>query len=180
MLLDACKHSLGLGAHQYVSTVRTYNLSWAVGSTRSHNNVLRVELDSLADTCIVGQHALLAHKHPKVVMVSGFDPSQLPRKAKVVDTAVWYTCRDTGDHLILMINQAIYVPEVEDCLPCPMQCWMTGMEINKVLKLLTTNPTTSSHSIMIADPTNAVNQYTIPLQLEGVVSYFENSLPTSA
>jgi hypothetical protein len=54
------------------------------------------------------------------------------------------------------------------------------VEINKVLKLLMNNPTTSSHSITITDPTNAVHPYTIPLQLEGTVSYFEYSLPTSA
>jgi len=105
-------------------------------------------------------------------MVSGFEPSQPPRKAKVVDAAVRYTCRVTGDHLILMINQVIYVPEVEHCLLCPMQCRMNGVEINEVPKFLMTNPTTSSHSIMIADPTDAINPYTISLQLEGVVSYF--------
>jgi hypothetical protein len=79
-----------------------------------------------------------------------------------------------------MINQAIYVPEVDHCLLCPMQCQMNGVAIHEVPKFLTTNPTTSTHSILIADPTNDVHLYTIPLQLEGVVSYFENSLPTSA
>ena len=34
-------------------------------------------------------------------MVSGFDPSQPPQQAKVVGAAIQYTCRDTGDHLIL-------------------------------------------------------------------------------
>ena len=61
-----------------------------------------------------------------------------------------------------------------------MQCWFNGVEINEVPKFLTTNPTTSSHSIMIADPTDAVHSCTIPLQLEGIVSYFEYSFPTSA
>jgi hypothetical protein len=113
-------------------------------------------------------------------MVSGFDPSQLPRKVKVVDAAVRYMCYDTGDPLILMINQAINVPEVEHCLLCPMQCRMNGMVISEVLKILTTNTTASTHSILIANPTNDVHPYTIPLKLEGVVSYFEYSLPTSA
>ena len=102
-----------MGAYQNVFTMRSFNMSHAVGSMCSCNNVLRFELDSHADTCIVSQHTLLIHEHPKVAMVSGFDPSQLPRKDKVVDAAVRYTCRDTGDHLILMINQAIYVSAVE-------------------------------------------------------------------
>ena len=106
-------------------------------------------------------------------MVSGFDSSQPPQKAKVVDATVRYTCRDTGDHLILM-------SEVEHSLLCPMQCRMNGLVIYEVPKFLTTNLTASTHSILIADPTNDVHPYTIPLQLEGIVSYFEYSLPTSA
>jgi hypothetical protein len=77
-----------------------------------------------------------------------------------------------------MINQAIYIPEVDHCPLYPMQCRINGVEINKVPKFLTPNATTSTHSIWIADPTNAVHPYTIPLQLEGIVSYFEYALPT--
>ena len=54
------------------------------------------------------------------------------------------------------------------------------MEINKVPRFSTSNPTTSSHSIVIANPMDDAHQYTIPLQLEGVVSCFEYTLPTSA
>ena len=50
----------------------------------------------------------------------------------------------------------------------------------EVPKFLTHNPTTSTHSIRIADPTDTAHPFTIPLQLEGVVSYFEYALPTSA
>jgi len=57
---------------------------------------------------------------------------------------------------------------------------MNGVAIHEVLKFLTTNPTASTHSILIANPTDDVHPYTILLQLEGVVSYFEYSLPTSA
>ncbi len=85
-------------------------------------------------------------------MVSGFDPSQPAQKATVINAAIKYTRRDTGDPMILLINQAILVPEVDHCLLCPMQCRINGMEINEVPRLLTSNPTTSSHSIMIANP----------------------------
>jgi hypothetical protein len=57
---------------------------------------------------------------------------------------------------------------------------MNGVAIHEVPKFLTTNPTTSTHSILSADPTDDVHPYTIPLQLEGVASYFEYSLPNSA
>jgi hypothetical protein len=57
---------------------------------------------------------------------------------------------------------------------------MNGVVIHEVPKFLMTNPTTSTHSILIADPTDAAHPYIIPLQLEGIVGYFEYALPTSA
>jgi hypothetical protein len=67
-----------LESHHEVCVVSMLDLSRAVGSTGSHLNILRVELDSHADTCVVGQNALIVHEHTNVVMVSGFDPSQPP------------------------------------------------------------------------------------------------------
>ena len=81
--VDACQFVSGLESHREVCVVRMLDLSHAVGSTRSRLNILRVELDSHADTCVVGRNALVIHEHPNVVMVSGFDPLQLPRQAKV-------------------------------------------------------------------------------------------------
>ena len=51
---DACQLVSGLESHHEVCVVRMLDLSRAVGSTRSRLNVLRVELDSHADTCVVG------------------------------------------------------------------------------------------------------------------------------
>ena len=77
-----------------------------------------------------------------------------------------------------MVNQAILVPEMDHCLLCPMQCRVNGVEINDIPKFLSQNPTTLSHSIVIADPTDEVHPYTIPLRLEGIVNFFEYILPT--
>lgn len=74
---------------------------------------------------VVGQHALVIQEHNKVVMVSGCNPSHSAQKAKVIDA------RDSGDHLILMVNQAILVPEMDHCLLCHMQSRMNGVEIHE-------------------------------------------------
>ena len=78
---DACQLHSALEDHREVCVVHMLDLSRAAGSTRSRLNTLRVELDSHADTCVVGKNALVIHEHPNVVMVSGFDPSQPPRQA---------------------------------------------------------------------------------------------------
>ena len=58
---DACQLVSALEGHHEACVVRMLDLSPAVGSTRSHVNILRVELDSHADTCVVGQNALVVH-----------------------------------------------------------------------------------------------------------------------
>ena len=44
--------------HRCVMMVPAVSQFCAIGSARNHN-VFRVELDSHADTCVVGQHALV-------------------------------------------------------------------------------------------------------------------------
>jgi hypothetical protein len=107
VVVDCCQYSLEEDCRCEVCVVQLLDLSHAIGSTHSQLSTLRLELDSHANTCVVGKNALVIHKHPNLVMVSGFDPLQPPRQAKVVDAAIRYTCRNTGDHLIFMINQAI-------------------------------------------------------------------------
>ena len=90
-------------------------------------------------------------------MVRGFDHLQPTRKMKVIDAALKDTQCNTGDHLILMVNQTILMPEMDHCLHCPLQCRMNGVEIHKVPRFLTWNPITLTHSIMIAAPTDEVH-----------------------
>ena len=89
--------------------------------------------------------------HTEVVMVSDFDPLQLARKAKVINGTIKYMRCNTEYHLILVVNQAILVPEIDNCLLCPVQFRMNELEICNVPRFLTPNLTTSTHSIMIAN-----------------------------
>ena len=160
------------------ATVTTFRLPRHVGSTSSHDKFLRVELDSHADTCVVGRNVLVLQEHTRVVNVSGFDPSAPARPAKIVDCAVKYTCPGTGDFYLLRINQALMIPEMEHCLLCPMQCRLNGVEISEIPKYLATDPNDSTHSITLTDTADAAHTLTIPLRLHGVVSYFDYTKPT--
>jgi hypothetical protein len=102
--------------------VTTFRAPRNVGSARTRNVILKVELDSHTDTCVVGRNVLILNEHTHVVNVSGFDPSQPARSAKIVDCAVEYICPGTGDIIMLTINQALHIPKLEHVLLCPMQC----------------------------------------------------------
>ena len=54
---DACQFLSALEDHQEVCVVCMLDHSHAISSTRSRLNTLRVELDSHADTCVVGKNA---------------------------------------------------------------------------------------------------------------------------
>ena len=54
---DACQLFSMSEVHRGVRVVRLIDLSHSVGRTHSQPNCLRVELDSHADTCVVGQNA---------------------------------------------------------------------------------------------------------------------------
>jgi hypothetical protein len=160
--------------------VTTFRAPQNVGSACSRNDILKVELDSHADTCVVGRNVLIVNEHDtRVVNVSGFDPSQPARSAKIVDCAVKYICPGTGEIILLTINQALHIPELEHFLLCPMQCQVNGVVIDKCPKFMASNPTDSTHSITIQnDNGNLAHPLIILLRLEGVVSYFEFSKHT--
>jgi hypothetical protein len=144
--------------------VTTFRAPRNVGSARSRNDILRVELDSHADTCVVGCNVLIVNEHTHVVNVSGFDPSQPARSAKIVDCAIKYICPGTGEIMLLTINQALHIPELEYVLLCPMQGRVNGVVIDECPKFMASNPTDSSHSITIQGNTDDLARpLTIPL-----------------
>eukprot|EP00956_Cyclotella_meneghiniana_P010585 scaffold14709_cov91-Cyclotella_meneghiniana.AAC.1 len=161
------------------NAVRTVMLrSRHVGLARSYDKTkVRVELDSHDDTSVVGNNVLVLREHTRHVNVTGFDPTVPHRQCKVVDCAVRYVSHEDGSYKLLVINQAILVPELEHCLLCPMQCRMNGVEINECPRFLTSDPTDSTHSIIVHDPEDPAHTLHIPLRLDGVISHFECETP---
>eukprot|EP00970_Alexandrium_tamarense_P011212 scaffold2397_cov104-Alexandrium_tamarense.AAC.2 len=113
---------------------------------------LKSELDSHADTCVVGKHALVVHEHNKMVNVFSYDPKSkgnLPRSSMPSSS--------TSIH---------------------SQCRLNGVIVNDTPKFLTDNPTKESHAMILTDPEDAAHQLSIHLELDGVISYFETCKPT--
>ena len=78
----------------------------------------RTELDSHADTCVVGDNALIIHEHNRTVDVVGYEGSAgRSKRLKVVDAAVAYEGFG-GEFYILRLNQAIYVKGLPHNLLC--------------------------------------------------------------
>ena len=81
------------------------NYFFNISSSRStlHIPQSRTELDSHADTCTIGNNALITHVHSRRVNVHGYDASLGCQKdMQIVNAALAYDCPLTGEVLINM------------------------------------------------------------------------------
>jgi hypothetical protein len=135
------------------------------------------DLDSHADTCVVGMNALIVHVLDKKVNVSGFDPSQGKVKdLNLVSAALAYNDPVSGEVIILMINQAAHVHTMVNDLLCPMQMLLNDVEVNDSPKFLLKHPDDTSHALRIRQDGDDFN---IPFALHGVTTYFPTRKPST-
>ena len=70
----------------------------------------------------------------------------------IVDAEVGYQEPQNGQNVILMINQAIPIDDLENNLLCPMLCCLNGVHINKVPKVLAESPIVTNYAIELPGP----------------------------
>ncbi len=110
---------------------------------------IQTELDSHADTCVVGgKTALITQDFGRQVKVSGFDGT-MSGDAKTVTGVLGYVNPGTGDKYMLVIHQAILVPKMTVNLLGTMQLRDNGLKVNDEPKHMVANPTDDHHCILI-------------------------------
>ena len=88
----------------------------------------KIELDSHANTCLVGDNCLVIHDYNRPVNVYSYDPKDCHRSAKTVDATVGYQDPQIGQKFILVINQAICIDGLLNHLLCPMHCCLNQVK----------------------------------------------------
>ena len=88
----------------------------------SSNYETTLELDSHADTCVLGCDALILHDYLRPVSVQGYDPALGTTQYNTVSGALAYDHPHSGETFHLVVNQAIHIPHLDHHLLCPMQC----------------------------------------------------------
>ena len=134
------------------------------------------DLDSHADTCVVGGNVLLTHDFNRPVKVNGFDTTKKSDVYSTVSAVTAYDDPHNGQVYMLVINQAISVPQMHHNLLCPMQMRQNGLGVDEVPKFQTLKPTAKSHAIVAINAEG--EELIIPLQLRGVTSCFNTRKPT--
>ena len=143
----------------------------------SHYMEGSTELDSHADTCVVGDSAFILYDHNQPVRVTGYDKDRVSKPYSTVTAALGYTDEYTGDVSVLIVHQAIHIPQMKHNLLCPMQMRLNDVEVNDVPKFMVKHPTEKTHAIVASD---GAGEVVIPLKLKGVTSYFNTWKPTQS
>ena len=149
-----------------------------LSSKINHNGETTLELDSHADTCVLGQDALIILDYDRPVSVYGYDSALGAKTYKTVSGVVAYDDPISGEVYHLVINQAIHIPHLDHHLLCPMQCRVNDVTISELPKFLATAPTDQTHALTIKDPDNLTQTITLRLALRGVISLLTVRKPT--
>ena len=135
-----------------VAVVRSFKIRRIIASTSLQNSESRMELDTHADTTVLGRNCLLIQDFNKTVSVTGWDASAGATECRTVSGVVAYDHPVTGQTYMLVFHQAIYLESMDNHLICPMQCRVSGVEINDTPKIFVKHPTERSHAIVVDDP----------------------------
>ncbi len=129
-----------------------------------------MELDSHANTCILGRHAYIFQNYNQPVHVKAYDPQLGSTEYRTVSGAVAYTDPSNGRTLLLLIHQAIHIPHLDHHLLCPMQCRVNDVTVNETPKFMVNDPTDQTHALTLPDIVHLSQTITLPLELQGVIS----------
>jgi hypothetical protein len=136
----------------------------------------RTELDSHANMCVFGRDSFIFEWSGKKCTVNPFAESVGQAKdVPICDIAVAYDCPLSFKTYILIARNALYIPDMEHNLIPPFIMRLAGNTVNECPKYQCTDPTEDDHCIIFNDDETDLR---IPLQLNGVFSFFHTRKPT--
>ncbi len=127
-----------------------------------------LELDSHADTRVLGCDALILLDYNRPVIVEGYNPSLGTKTYATVSGALAHDDPVIGKVYHLVINQAIHIPHLNHHLLCPMQCQVNDVVVDDTPKFLAFDPTDHTHALTIRDPDEPAQTVILRLALQGV------------
>ena len=115
-------------------------LNISASSTSASTSI--IELDSHASYPVVSKNAMILYKTEMTVNVTSFSEyfGMMP-EVPVVRAAVLYDCPITGNSTILIINNVLYIRDVEHNLLPPIIMRLNGLMMDEFPKFLCPNST---------------------------------------
>lgn len=141
---------------------------------RCHALAARLDLDSHADTTVLGSSFKVLEDTLTTCTVAPFLTSYAPTKdIPIVTGGTAYTDPETGTTYILVVNQGLYFGEdLQHSLLNPNQCRCNEVIVDDVPVHLSQGES-STHTIYIGK-----EKIRLPLLMDGVISYLPTRYPT--
>ena len=89
-----------------------------------------------------------------------------------------YDHPESGDKYMLVLHEAILIPQTENNLLCPLQMRDNDVGVNEEPKFMVSTPTDNHHAIVINGIDQDQKPINTPLSIKGVISYFSSRKPT--
>ena len=94
----------------------------------------KLELDSHADSPVVGKGALEVRDCGRTVLVGGFsDELGQPMRVRVIDAVLLYEDETTGESYLLLIRNALSVPSMNHHLIPPFMMRLAGVQVDECI-----------------------------------------------
>jgi hypothetical protein len=149
-----------------------------LGSLRQTGPACRSDLDSHADASAVGMEVITLQDFEHPVNVSGYDPKcPMDMALKTVSAGMAYDMPSSGRVVILIVHQAINVPNLPHNLLSPMQMRLNGVVVNETPKFQCASPTNLYHTSTVKGE-NVNDELIIPLDFRGGLSCCTTIKPT--
>ena len=103
----------------------------------------RSEIDNHAYTCMVGtKTALIIHDYDRPVQVHGYDEGVGEIEAcRTVSAVIVYDHTESRETYMLVLHQAILIPQMENNILCPLQMRKNDVRVNDEQKFMAPTPT---------------------------------------
>ena len=128
------------------------------------STMFRLELDSHANMPVVGKGAHVEYTG-KTADVNAFSPNIETSQLPIVNAVVQYDCAHSGNSCLIIIRNALYVPEMTNHLIPPFIMRENGIKVYDTPKIHLDDPNISDHSIEFPE-----TNFQIPLSLHGMFS----------
>ena len=113
----------------------------------------RTELDSHANMVVVGRHCTLFDSTGQTYTINAFSESSGKlHNIPIVDAVVAYDCPYKAKTFLLLMRNALYIPDLDINLLPPFIVREAGISLNEFPKSQTIDPTVEDHSMYMSTP----------------------------
>ena len=123
----------------------------------------------------LGKHCMVVFDTNRTADISPFLPELgTAEKVRIITGAITYDHPD-GETIILILNQALYIPALRDNLLCDNQCRINDVVVNSSCpKSLSENPNDNTHTLRFTQQ----RQFRNSNGIKGNIPYFPTRRPT--